>query len=234
MSGKDIQPNGAQPIWPMAPQPYGTLAVPQWNAPSQSIIPEINLATLWRILYEWRWLILGSIAVCLAAAIVVSLLTTPLYRATSTLELNPPSIEIMDNNKSQQFMSNDRQFLATQYGLLRSRALAERVAQELNLAGDREFLSSDADRATRQKIAAGILAGNFSVNPVEDSRLVYISYSSPSPGLAAKITNGFADSFINTNLERRYDASSSARNFLQSQIGKVKAELERSEKQLIG
>ena len=234
MSGKDIQPNGAQPIWPMAPQPYGTLAVPQWNAPSQSIIPEINLATLWRILYEWRWLILGSIAVCLAAAIVVSLLTTPLYRATSTLELNPPSIEIMDNNKSQQFMSNDRQFLATQYGLLRSRALAERVAQELNLAGDREFLSSDADRATRQKIAAGILAGNFSVNPVEDSRLVYISYSSPSPSLAAKITNGFADSFINTNLERRYDASSYARNFLQSQIGKVKAELERSEKQLIG
>jgi capsular exopolysaccharide synthesis family protein len=233
MSGKDIQPTGGQPVWPVAPQAYGALAIPQWTAPNQSGIPEINLATLWRILYEWRWLIIGAVAVGVAVAIVVTLLTTPLYRASATLELNPPAVEIMENNKGTQLMASDRQFLATQYGLLRSRALAERVAQQLNLAGNSEFLDSDADRATRQKIATGILAGNFAVDPVPDSRLVKISYSSPSPGLAARITNGFADNFINTNLERRYDASSYARNFLQGQIAKVKAELERSERGLV-
>lgn len=234
MSGQDIKPTGGQPVWPLAPQPFGQVAVPQWTPPNQSVIPEINLATLWRILYEWRWLILGCVGVAVAVSIIVSLLMTPLYQATATLELNPPTVEIMDNNKSQSFSSNDRQFLTTQYGLLRSRALAERVAQQLNLAGNAEFLDSDADRATRQKIAAGILAANFTVDPVPDSRLVKISYSSPSPDLAARITNGFADGFINSSLDRRYDASSYARNFLQSQIRKVKTELERSERLLIG
>ena len=229
-----MQPTGGQPVWPVAPQAYGSLAIPQWGPQNQSGIPEINLASLWRILYEWRWLILGSIAVAVAAAMVVTLLTTPLYRATATLELNPPAVEIMEGDKGgQQLMANDRQFLATQYGLLRSRALAERVAQQLNLAGNSDFLDSDADRATRQKIAANILAGNFSVDPVPDSRLVKIMYSSPSPALAARITDGFADNFINTNLERRYDASSYARNFLQGQIAKVKTELERSERGLV-
>ena len=235
MNGKDLQPTGGQPAWPVAPQGYGALMVPPWaqQPQPQSGMPDINLATLWRILFEWRWLILGCVAAALAAAIVVTLLTTPLYRATATLELNPPAIEIMENSKTQQLVQSDRQFLATQYGLLRSRALAERVAQQLNLAGNSEFLDSDADRATRQKIAAAILAGNFTVDPIPESRLVKISYSSPSPDLAARIVNGFADAFINTNLERRYDASSYARNFLQNQIGKVKSELEKSEKQLV-
>src|SRR4029450_409895 len=148
-----------------------------------------------------------------------TLLTTPLYEASATLELNPPAVEIMENNKAQPVI-NEKTFLATQYGLLRSRALGERVAQQLNLAGDRQFLDLDADRATRQKVAAGILTSNFSITPLKESQLVTISYSSPSPELAARITNGFADAFINTNLERRYDASSYARNFLQSQLAK--------------
>jgi succinoglycan biosynthesis transport protein ExoP len=116
MSGKDIQPTGGQPVWPVPPQAYGTLAIPQWAPQNPSGIPEINLATLWRILYEWRWLILGSTGVAVAAAMVVTLLTTPLYRATATLELNPPTVEIMEGNKGvQSFMAGDRQFLATQY-----------------------------------------------------------------------------------------------------------------------
>jgi capsular exopolysaccharide synthesis family protein len=185
---------------------------------------------VWRIISEWRWLILGSVAVALAAAIILTLLTRPLYRASTVLELNPPAVEAFEDSKGRTNSGNDSNFLATQYGLLRSRTLAARVAQELNLASNQDFLDSEADRATRQKIAAGILAGNFSVDPSPGSRLVTISYSSPSPELAARITNGFADSFINTNLERRYEATSYARQFLQSQIRKVKRELERSER----
>jgi capsular exopolysaccharide synthesis family protein len=105
--------------------------------------------------------------------------------------------------------------------------------QQLNLPSNPEFLDSEADRSTREKIATGMLMANFSVEPVPQSRLVRISYASPSPELAARITNSYADSFINTNLERRYEASSYARQFLQNQIVKVKTELEKSERLLI-
>jgi len=236
MNKSDIEPTGRAPIWPLAVQPAGELALPgDWAQQSYGNAQplDLNFATLWRIISEWRWLILGAVAVALAGAIILTLIATPLYRATATLEINPPSVEIMENSKAKTGGGDDRQFLATQYGLLQSRSLAERVAQDLNLASKREFAAQGADRANRQKAASGTLAGSFHVDPVPNSRLVKISYSSPSAQLAAQVTNSYADNFINSNLERRYEASSYARTFLERQIAKVKAELEKSERQLV-
>ena len=67
----------------------------------------------------------------------------------------------------------------------------------------------------------------------EEGQLIGISYVAESPALAAQIVNGFADSFIASNLERRYEASAYARNFLQRQIAKTRGDLERSERQLV-
>lgn len=237
MNNSEIEPNRG-PVWPLAAaQPYGAMTLPAEFAPAAAnAVPgglDLSLATIWRILFEWRWLILGSLAVALAGAVITTLLTTPLYRAQAVLEINPPSVQIMDASKTQPTGSEDGRFLATQYGLLQSRSLAERVAQELNLASNPELVPQDADRATRQKIAASIAKGGFEVEPVPNSRLVNISYTSASPQLAAQITNAFADNFINSNLERRYEASSYARDFLQRQIAKVRSELENSERKLV-
>jgi capsular exopolysaccharide synthesis family protein len=238
MSKNDIQPTGAQPIWPLAPHGGGPLAFPaNWAQPVPEAAPgglDLNLQTIWRIVFEWRWLILGSVAVGLAGAIIATLLTTPLYKSTAVLEINPPSVEILDEGKGQAVVPNDREFLATQYGLLQSRSLAERVAQELNLPGNEDVIPGEADRATKLKIATGMLMGGFEVDPVPLSRLVNIGFVSSDPQLAAQVTNSFADNFINSNLERRYEASSYARSFLERQIANVRRDLERSERQLVG
>jgi uncharacterized protein involved in exopolysaccharide biosynthesis len=47
------------------------------------------------------------------------------------------------------------------------------------------------------------------------------------------IANGIADSFINTSLQRRYEASAYARNFLERQINKTRGDLERSERAVV-
>jgi capsular exopolysaccharide synthesis family protein len=238
MSKNDIQPVGAQPIWPLAPGGGGSnLAFPaNWAAPAESVSPgglDLNLQTIWRIIHEWRWLILGAVAVGLAGAIVWTLLTTPLYKARATLEINPPSVEILDNGKGQPVVNNDREFLATQYGLLKSRSLAERVAQEMNLPGNEALFPGEADRDMKLKAATGMLMGNFETKPVPNSRLIEIAFTSPDPQLASQITNAYADNFISSNLERRYEASSYARTFLERQIANVKRDLERSERSLV-
>jgi capsular exopolysaccharide synthesis family protein len=215
------------------------MALPtQWtphagSAPSSGV--DLNIGTIWRIISEWRWLILSMVALGVAGALIATLLTTPLYRAKAVLEINPPSVEIMDESKSRSGggARDEVSFLATQYGLLRSRTLAERVAQELNLPSREEIVPQSGDRTARQRAATAVLQQNFDVDPVPNSRIVEITFSSPSPQLAAQITNSFADTFINSNLERRYEASSYARDFLQRQIAKVKGELERSERQLV-
>ena len=195
---------------------------------------ELNAATIVRILFEWRWLIFSLIAIGLAGATIKTLLTTPLYRSQATLEANPPSVEVMDEQTTSRSQSPDSwSFISTQVGLLSSRSLAQRVAQDLNLASNPAFVDQKLDAVTRLKVATGRVAGGLTVIPPEEGQLIGISYVADSPDMAAKIVNGFADSFIRSNLERRYEASAYARNFLERQIVKTRADLERSERQLV-
>ena len=73
----------------------------------------------------------------------------------------------------------------------------------------------------------------MSVEPVQNSLLVRISFDSPSPVWAQAIANGVADSYISANLERRYGATAYARNFLKERLDELKLKLEESEKALV-
>jgi succinoglycan biosynthesis transport protein ExoP len=240
MSRNDIEPAGAQPIWPLAPQGGGALALPQGWAPQPAgggLLPgDLNLATLWRVISEWRWLILGAVAVGLAGAVVITFLTTPLYRSSATLEINPPQIEAVDQSKVSNVGNSyfdQRAYMATQIGLLESNNLAERVAQDLNLVSNSSVVSGSGDRSARLKSAAARVHGGFAAKPVQESRLIELSYISPSPTLAAQVVNSYADNFIQSNLERRYESTAYARHFLEKQIAATKTELENSERQLV-
>lgn len=93
-------------------------------------------------------------------------------------------------------------------------------------------LSPSAETA-RIEGAVSALLGGLTVEPVRNSRLVILRYDSPDPNLAATILNTLAKTYINLNLERRFDASTYARNFLQERLQQVKAKLEESERDLV-
>ncbi len=194
-----------------------------------------DLAFLLRLLREWRWLILGAVAAGLASALIITMLTKPLYRAWVTLEVNPPSVEILgeESQGSRAPAQSSWDFISTQIGLLSSRTLAERVAQDLNLAANPAFVGSEGDAASRVRAAAGKVASGLSVTPPEDGQLIRFSYTSESPQLAAEIANGIAENFIGSGLQRRYEASTYARTFLQQQIAKTRRDLENSERSLV-
>lgn len=195
----------------------------------------LDFAALLRIISNWRWLILGAVGVGVIGAIIVTLLTTPVYRSRVTLEVNPPTVEIMDEQQRDRSSTaiNSWDFVATQVGLLSSRTIAERAAQDLNLANNKEFVDSEADAATRLKAATDKVAGGLDVDAPEEGQLINFSFTAESPQLAAAIANQIAESFINSNLQRRYEASAYARNFLEKQIAKTRGDLERSERQLV-
>ena len=230
----DVTRTGNDPAWALATYSPNVAQARHIEDRSYSAGADLNLAALLRIISEWRWLILGAVALGFAGAVIMTLLTTPLYRASATLEANAPTVEIMDEQtKAQAVAPSSWDFIATQVGLLKSRTLAQRVAQDLNLAANDAFVGAGGDAATRLKIATSKVAGGLGVEAPEEGQLINISYVSDSPQFAAQIVNGVADSFIKSNLERRYEASSYARNFLQRQIVKTRVDLERSERQLV-
>ena len=220
--------------WPVAPysSEAAKLGPGQRTYSAASIL---DFPTLMRILHHWRWLVLGAIGVGLAGAILLTLLTKPIYRATVTLEANPPSVAVSEEQTRQQDLqaSNTFDFVATQVGLLGSRAVAERTAQELNLPNNPDVVSQDSDASQRLRAATGAVQSGLKVKAPEEGQLIKFTFDSTSPQLAALVANGIADSFINTSLQRRYEASAYARNFLERQINKTRGDLERSERALV-
>jgi len=194
----------------------------------------LDLASILRSLVQWRWVIGGAALGGMILGLVVAMLTTPLYRATVMLEVNPPTVQVVDE-KNRPEMSSGSSFdlVATQIGLLSSRAIAERAAQDLNLAGNPDFVGTGGTAAERLQRATDAVAGGIKVKAPENGTLISFTYTSRSPQLAAAVANQIADSFISSGLQRRYDASSYARNFLSRQIAKTRADLERSERQLV-
>src|SRR3712207_4104151 len=117
---------------------------------------------IWRIIAKWWWLITAIAVTCLLAAIVISLMITPEYRAQSTIEVNPEGVQVVGKGVGdiQPMTGSDREFLNTQAGLLKSRSLAERVARSTNLAGNEAIVDQDLPRAVRENVAAATAMGS--------------------------------------------------------------------------
>ena len=211
---------------------------------------------LW-LAIKHRWLILGSAVLFLFGGLILTLLTTPIYRATSTIQIDRNTDNVVNVENFQQSKGgSDVEFYQTQYELLRSRALAERVASNLSLQDDPAFLAADApppwtrlrrlifgqpeapigsdvDVVERQRAAGGRVLGGLSVTPVRSSSIVQLSFDSPNPQLAKKVVDAVADGFITVNLERRYESSAYARTFLEERLQQLKIKLEESEKESV-
>ncbi|MBN1272583.1 MAG: polysaccharide biosynthesis tyrosine autokinase [Candidatus Aminicenantes bacterium] len=79
---------------------------------------------------------------------------------------------------------------------------------------------------------SGLVRGGLGVSPIEDTRMITLSYSSPYPALASDIVNNVAEEFINFSIETRYEATQQASDFLTEQIVRLREDLATKEREL--
>jgi capsular exopolysaccharide synthesis family protein len=206
-----------------------------------------DLASYWRLALKYRLVITGCFLAALVIGATITLLMTPVYTAQATLQIDREAARIIDSEDvtPSENMVQGEEFFQTQYGLLRSRSLAERVIESLGLASSNEALEAmgveapegsgtAATQASRRQAAAlKTIQDNLRVSPVRGSRLVSVGYDNPNPVVAARIANGFAENFIQSNLDRKFESSSYARAFLEERIAQTKERLESAERQLV-
>lgn len=226
---------------------------PAYNQGTRPVAEEVPMIRQYlRIAMRRRYVILGVIAGCILLSLIVTLLMTPHYTAGATIEISREanqvtSFEGVERNPG----TADQEFYQTQYGLLSSRALSERVATRLRLVDDQEFYEmfgaarntpaftmvnarySPGGRAERQRIAGEVLLNHLGVEPTRLSRLVEIRFTSPDPAFSARVANAWAENFIETNLERKVQATSYGRNLLKGQLAQQKQRLDESQRQLV-
>jgi len=241
------------------PRVGGALSLDLLDERREADPDEIDLMAYWRVLVKRRRLIAGVLAGVVALALLLTLMTQPLYRASALMQVEKEGPPIVATQGAMPFYDGwDPEFLNTQYELLRSRALAERVANEMNLTAEtleslndpgwlgrvigllRPAPKAKAEAANRPQgseallaQATGIIQGGLSVEPIKESRLVRLSFDSPDPAFSVRVVNGVAEGFIASSLERRMGTTSYAKTYLEDQLAQTKGKLEDAERRLV-
>lgn len=76
------------------------------------------------------------------------------------------------------------------------------------------------------------ILGGLRVLPVEETRLVLVSFVSPDPILAADIVNTLVEEFVMYSVETRYETTKQTSEFLGEQIADLRQELKQKEEEL--
>lgn len=205
------------------------------------------------IIVRRKWVLVSSVVIAAIVGLLVTLLMTPKYTAETKLEIKRESDRIVNvQGVEPEEASVDLEFYETQWGLLRSRTLAERVATELKLHDNADFFemfgkndiadtireaegrANSAGREERIREAGTVLLKNVSVAPTRLSRLVDVRFTSPDPALTTEITNTWSKAFIELSLERRFEATAYARTFLEGRLEQLRQRMQESERALVG
>ncbi|BDI59742.1 GumC family protein [Qipengyuania nanhaisediminis] len=207
------------------------------------------------ILRRRKWIILVVIAGALLAALVVTLLSRPVYTATTQVQVSRDENNVTNvQGVESENAGRDLEFYQTQYALLEARSLAERVARGLRLGENEDFWNAHGldpetiDAAAvrtgqaadpraagdvRENAAVEMLLENIAIDPIRGSALVDVSYSSFDPELSAQIANAWVNEFIAQSIARKFDSTAEARSFLEQRLEELRGRVEDSERALV-
>lgn len=192
-----------------------------------------NIFDIFRVLRRWWWLI--------AAFVILSVIVTgyfvsrmdPVYQASSILEIKQQERKIFDQNSEVEDFIVDNEFFNTQIELLKSSTLAGNIVDQFNLTSDPEFSILEGTRDQRRRAAIKRFSGRLNVGAIGRSRLIKVSFQHGNPVRAARIANAATESFVTYNLERKYNSTSYARDFIEDRLKTTKQVLESSERDLV-
>ena len=100
---------------------------------------DVHLRDYWNVLLRHRWTILTFLAAVVLTTAVVTLVTTPIYRSTVLIEIGPQNPNVVAFQDVVEMARSQREFFRTQYDVLRSRNLASRIIDLLQLEADPVF-----------------------------------------------------------------------------------------------
>jgi len=225
----------------------------------------INLLDYWRVIVKRRWIIVALTFAVLAVTAIATWNATPVYRATILLQIDPEQSNLLPFNEMSDVggrYAQSLEYLQTQFKVLESSALAERVIRVLDLENHPSFISGDteqaksktlqwfrslfsADAAKDETLSPEEIGNqkmdrlvrefhrNLSTSPIRNTRLVNVSFDSPDPKLAASILNVLAKEYIELNFETKANSIKDASEFLQKEVADLQANVEKAEEDLV-
>lgn len=167
---------------------------------------EIDFSYYLSVLLKHIWLIIGFVIIGILAAVCVNLFMQPQFKAVTLLMIDRENAGKIDTTSFGSWAS-DEDYYRTQYKLLESRTLLEKVHKDMKLEQYPEFANPNGWAK---------LKSHLKIVPVTRSRLVNLEFVSYDNVLATKIVNNIAKIFVEENVTNRVSIAQEVISALES------------------
>ena len=180
-----------------------------------------------RVILRRKWLILLVFAVVVGAATLYTTRQPRVYAAQISLIIDSKAPRFLDsqiqdvNTDTGSYYWANKEYLETQYRIIQSRAVSQRVVEKLGLMGDPEFLglSKVQDEKRRAELmaradAVSLLQGKIKVEPVKESRVSLIKIEDSEPNRAALLANEIAQAYSDEVMAQKLKLTENASKWL--------------------
>jgi polysaccharide biosynthesis transport protein len=197
-------------------------------APIEETQKEIHLLDYWRSVWRGRWTVLGIFVVVVTLVAIGTFTQKPIYRATATVEISPssrkvtPMADVADMGAGSYGWVAEERYFNTQYEIIKSRDVAQRVFDRLDLYSHPMF--------KKAKDPVGVFAHMLQVQAIKDTGIVEISLESPAPEEVALWVNATAEAYVERNLDLAIAATANAVKGLIDEISPLREKLETTQK----
>jgi succinoglycan biosynthesis transport protein ExoP len=213
----------------------------------------IDLRQYWNTIMRHKWGILGFAFVVTLLATLVVFSIAPVYRATATLLIESKQAKVVSIEEVYGLDSSNSEYYLTQFEILKSRKLAEKVIQKYGLVEHPEFNREPAidfnwrdyagsfipdlapeepTEEQRFQLTVDAFIERLTISPVRKTQLVNISFDGYSAQFAAQMANAVGEAYIESNLEAKLELTVKASSWLNERLGGLKDKLRESEQRL--
>ncbi|MGA9796941.1 MAG: polysaccharide biosynthesis tyrosine autokinase [Rhizomicrobium sp.] len=197
------------------------------------------LADLVRVSHE-RWRIIVTAMLCtVAVALLVVTLWPSKYSASATVVLEGRKNNITDLSAVLSQLPTDPSSVQNQIQILQSRDLASQVVDRMGLANDPEFNPAlspglfsallPAPSGTAHDIVIANFLKHLSAQALGLSTAISISFTSKDPAKAARIVNTIVDTYIDQQIELKFQASRETTDWLANRIHQLALQVQAAE-----
>ena len=197
-----------------------TSAFPSNEGPWSHAGADVDVRYYAGVLWRGRWLVVVAAIVGIALAVLISFLQIPEYQAASLIQIEPPVPFFLGVNEALMggggYWQN-ADFYNTQFRIITSKAIADRVIDELKLKDKPPFKDHPNPGA--------LLMSRVVVEPIAESRLTYIKVLHEDPEEATLWANRIADVYIRYSLDQRVENARKAFEWLQERLASTEAQM---------
>ena len=175
--------------------------------------------------------VVASIVMALAIGVLYTKTQKPIYEASAMVEFTPEVVRPLGNKDDMGDMMgfwDHQEYYETQYKIITSNRVLLRVVRDLGLPAEPAFKASHAS----PEDIADSLRGQIKIDPVKNSRLVWIHIDDPDPKRARRLAEAVANAYIAQNLDKSVQATSDAVVWLNGQVDQYKGALDSDENAL--